>query len=125
MLVVSDRRALAVDGPTAGRAAVQTLTFGTFQQKVAAHQVESPVVIRAKSLEVQGTLQGGVGFTVGYTQDFNISTYLRENNIDFTVDSQTGSGWTTLALYLLFPAILVAWLVLARRRPGWAAPPTR
>jgi cell division protease FtsH len=97
-------------------AALQVLTFGAFQQKVAAHQVESPVVIRAKDLEVQGTLTGGAAFTVGYTQDFNISTYLRANNIDFTVDAQRGSSWATLALYLLFPAILVVWLLMARRR---------
>ena len=67
---------------------------------------------------VQGTLKGGTPFTVGYTQDFGISTYLRDNNVDFTVDPQTSSSWPTILLYLLFPAVLIIWLVIARRRTG-------
>jgi cell division protease FtsH len=101
-------RAQAATGPQ--------LTFGEFQQKVEAHEVVSPVVIRTKSQLVEGTLTGGTPFVVGYTSDFPIGAYLSSNGVDYTTESSSGSTWVTTFIYLLFPALIIAWLLFARRR---------
>jgi cell division protease FtsH len=115
-LVILAAFCLLASPPPAKAAAAETLTFGDFQQKVQDHQVNSPVLIRTKDMQVRGTLKAGTPFTVGYTQDFGIATYLRDNNIDFTTDAQTGSSWPTLVLWLVFPGIIILWLIFARRR---------
>jgi cell division protease FtsH len=50
------------------------------------------------------------------------SSYLRDNGIDFTTDSQTGTSWATLAIYLPLPVLIIGWLLFARRRGGVGAP---
>jgi cell division protease FtsH len=98
-------------------ASVQQLTFGQFQQKVQDHQIDSPVVIDTKTFQVQGTVTNDGSFEVGYTPDFPMATYLRSNGIDFTTSSgSSGTSWGALLIYLLLPAVIVIWLLMARRR---------
>jgi len=89
-----------------GSRGAEELTFNKFQTAVESGEVKSPVILKTKDLVVEGTLNDGTKFQVGFTQAYNMEEYLLANNVEFNTDIQKSSVWITL-LGTLAPILLM------------------
>lgn len=72
------------------------LTFNEFQAVVEQGNVEE-VTIKTKDMVVEGKLRdSGKSFEVGFTESYDMSQFLLDNNIEFKTDPQTSSIWVSL-----------------------------
>jgi cell division protease FtsH len=89
-----------------GSQAQKEMTFGEFQSAVEEQQV-SDVVIKTRDMVVEGTVEpGGEKFSIGIPQDYDVTAFLLENEVDFTTDVQKQSVWVSL-LSTFLPILLL------------------
>jgi len=84
----------------------EELTFNQFQTAVTQGNLKEPVTLKTKDLVVEGELNDGTRFKVGFTAAYNMEEYLLSNEVEFTTDIQESSIWLTL-LGTLAPILLM------------------